>query len=415
MTSSAIIVRSELRSALAIAAKVVERRNNIPILSNVLLMERMGCAVVRATDLDIEATILLPGASADPGFSTTIPAHTLKDVEKKAPATDHVAIDVPALPKSVAIDGRPKPGESIAEQNERLARHRKAVADYQARLDFEGLRVNVQALPTSDFPVMQIEGKIALALADLPTEVFRKAIEAVSLAISTEETRYYLNGIYLHTVSTGGRKVLRMVATDGHRMARHDLCDLPEGSDSCGVIIPRKTVHFLHGLLKGKGAPETMSVTVNSSKAWFQIGHVFVVTKLIDGAFPDYQRVTPSGNDKRLTIEREAFAKAIAAVSCISGERGRAFKLALDSGPNGWAKATLTVNNPDTGRTEMDVECDWDSPPLETGFNASYMLEILAAMDGEVVEMKLADPGSPALIYNPADGATIYVLMPMRV
>jgi len=382
---TAILPRSDFRSAVAFADLVVERRNTIPILSNVLLRAAAdgdGLELI-GTDLDIEVTARIPGA-VDEGFAVTMPSRALKDLEKKSPkgkAGDEFAIDAPE-------------GD-----------------DTNARLDFGGYSARLQTLPPADFPHMELSGKVVDFV--MPAATLRNALERVTFAISTEETRYYLNGIFMHVpdAPAGAPSVLRFVATDGHRLARHE-APCPAGAGGiAGVIIPRKTVGVLHKLLKAKGAPEDVHVRVNTCKAVFTIGNIAVMTKLIDGTFPDYQRVIPSGNDKRATFDREELARAIDCVSTVSSERGRAVKFSISEGI-----CNLTVSNPDAGDSRATIPCDgWDSWGLDIGFNAQYVLHILAASGGERVTMRFSDSGSPTLISNPDAPETVFVLMPMRV
>jgi DNA polymerase-3 subunit beta len=266
-------------------------------------------------------------------------------------------------------------------------------------------RFMLQALPESDFPDLaagDLPHRFVLAAGDL-----KRLIDKTQFAISTEETRYYLNGIFLHTLDAGGQTVLRAVATDGHRLARVEL-PAPKGSEGMpGVILPRKAVAEIQKLLE---SGEDVLIELSSAKVRLTIGGVVLTSKLIDGTFPDYQRVIPQGNDKRLVVEREDFAKAVDRVSTISSERGRAVKLALNDG-----RLTLTVNNPDSGSATEEIEVDYDSAPIDIGFNARYLLDITGQLDGDTALFKLADPGSPTVIQDREGAAALYVLMPMRV
>lgn len=260
---------------------------------------------------------------------------------------------------------------------------------------------------------MKIQGEIHADFC-LPTSVLLSALQAVQLAISTEETRYYLNGVYMHVVTpwdAGGRTFLRFVATDTYRMAIHDV-PAPEGATEAmpGIIIPRQTIAFLIRLAKAKNAPDTARVLVNSVKAMFTLGPVDVLTKLVDGTFPDYGRVVPSGNDKTLTADRMALIKAVDAVTTISSERGRAVKMTMESGT-----LTLVANDPDVGTATQTLAVTYGDDPLEIGFNAKYVADIAKAIDSEEITVMLSDPGSPAIIYADAEAPTRYVLMPMRV
>jgi DNA polymerase-3 subunit beta len=233
-------------------------------------------------------------------------------------------------------------------------------------------------------------------------------IDRTQFAISTEETRYYLNGIYLHIVTVGDAKVLRAVATDGHRLARAQI-PAPAGSEAMpGIIVPRKTVGELQKLLESTSAD--VRVEVSDNKVRVTIGEVVLTSKLIDGTFPDYVRVIPQGNDKLMKVDRGEFAEAVDRVSTVASERGRAVKLALADG-----KLILSVNNPDSGTATEELGVDFDGDPIEIGFNAKYLLDIGAQLRSGTAVFKLADPGSPTLIEDNDDQDALFVLMPMRV
>jgi DNA polymerase-3 subunit beta len=353
--------------------RVVERRNTIPILSNVLLRTDEGGLRLKATDLDIEVTETIP-AEASAAGSTTVPAHVIYDIVRKLPEGAQVSLEMAGDAGQMQI----RSGRS---------------------------RFMLQALPESDFPDLaagDLPHRFTLAAGDL-----KRLIDKTQFAISTEETRYYLNGIFLHTLDAGGQTVLRAVATDGHRLARVEL-PAPKGSEGMpGVILPRKAVAEIQKLLE---SGEDVLIELSSAKVRLTIGGVVLTSKLIDGTFPDYQRVIPQGNDKRLVVEREDFAKAVDRVSTISSERGRAVKLALNDG-----RLTLTVNNPDSGSATEEIEVDYDSAPIDIGFNARYLLDITGQLDGDTALFKLADPGSPTVIQDREGAAALYVLMPMRV
>jgi DNA polymerase-3 subunit beta len=373
---TAIISRSEFRSALAIAAKAVERKSTIPVLANVLLRGTSEGLEIVGTDLDVKISAKIPG-TFDEGFAATLPAHKLLELEKKALASESIAIDAPE-------------------------------AEGPAALDFEGLRVSMQSLPVADFPDEGIVGEIKSEFEILTADLL-DAIDRTEFAISTEETCYYLNGIFMH-VAAGE---LRFVATDGHRLARYAM-PVPDGAGSApGVIIPRATVSILKGLAKSKGAPETVRVKINTTKALFTFGNVDVLTKLVDGTFPDYSRVIPSESaaSKRAIFDVAEMTKAVSAVSAISSERGRAVKLSFTL-----SACKFSVSNPDTGTAEMTVSCDSiEADGFEIGFNARYVLDILAKFEGDSARFSFNDAGAPALIRDPGCGRALFVVMPMRV
>jgi len=267
-------------------------------------------------------------------------------------------------------------------------------------------RFSLQTLPESDFPDLaagEMTHKFTLAAKDL-----KRLIDKTQFAISTEETRYYLNGIYLHVAGTAKASKLRAVATDGHRLAQVEL-DTPKGADGMpGIIVPRKTVGEVQRLIEDLDAE--VSIELSQTKIRFTIGDVVLTSKLIDGTFPDYGRVIPAGNDKTLIVDKPEFEAAVDRVSTVSSERGRAVKLALSGG-----KLVLTVTNPDSGSATEELEVEYDSDPIDIGFNSRYLLDIASQIEGEVAVLKLADPGSPTLIQDKDSGSALYVLMPMRV
>jgi DNA polymerase-3 subunit beta len=267
-------------------------------------------------------------------------------------------------------------------------------------------RFSLQTLPESDFPDLaagEMTHKFSMRAKDL-----KRLIDKTQFAISTEETRYYLNGIYLHVATSGTAQRLRAVATDGHRLAQVEL-DAPAGAEGMpGIIVPRKTVGEVQRLIEDLEAE--VAIELSQSKIRFSIGDVVLTSKLIDGTFPDYGRVIPAGNDKTLIVDKPDFEAAVDRVSTVSSERGRAVKLALSPG-----KLILTVTNPDSGSATEELEVEYDAEPLDIGFNSRYLLDIAAQIEGEVAVLKLADPGSPTLIQDKDAAGALYVLMPMRV
>lgn len=369
-----ILERSNLLKSLNHVHRVVERRNTIPILSNVLLSAEGASLEMKATDLDLEVTEATP-AKVERGGATTVPAHLFYDIVRKLADGAEVALKTDE-------DGN-------------------AMTVTSGRSSFR-----LQCLPQSDFP--ELSAGSFSHIFRLDSVGLKGLIEKTQFAISTEETRYYLNGIYLHTHEAGGKLKLRSVATDGHRLARAEI-DAPAGSEGMpGVIIPRKTVSELQKLVDDPDVAVTTELS--DTKIRFTIGSVILTSKLIDGTFPDYQRVIPTGNDKKLIIDRQSFAAAVDRVSTISSERGRAVKLSIAEG-----QVTLAVNNPDSGSATEELAADYSSDPIEIGFNAKYLLDVAAQLTGTEAKFMLADAGSPTLIHDMADETALYVLMPMRV
>ncbi len=368
------IERANLLKSLNHVHRVVERRNTIPILSNVLLKGEGANLEMKATDLDLEITEST-AAQVEQAGGTTVPAHLLYDIVRKLPDGSEVLL-------ATTADGT-------------------AMTVAAGRSKF-----SLQCLPISDFPDLTA-GTFSHTF-NLPAASLKMLIDRTQFAISTEETRYYLNGIFMHTVEADGDLKLRAVATDGHRLARADVT-APSGSEGMpGIIVPRKTVGELQKLVDGLDAD--VLIEISDAKIRMTAGPIVLTSKLIDGTFPDYQRVIPAGNDKEMRIDTKSFQNAVDRVSTISSERGRAVKLALSDG-----QMTLTVNNPDSGSATDEVPAGYESDPLEIGFNAKYLLDITGQLSGDEAIFLFADPGSPTLVRDTASDDALYVLMPMRV
>jgi DNA polymerase-3 subunit beta len=263
-------------------------------------------------------------------------------------------------------------------------------------------RFTLSALPRDDFPIIA-EGELPTRF-ELPAATLRQIIDKTRFAISTEETRYYLNGIYLHVIDGE----LKAAATDGHRLARVTVAR-PDGAEAMpGVIIPRKCVAELRKLLDEVDG--TVEVSLSESKIRFGLGNAVLTSKLIDGTFPDYTRVIPTANDKLLKLDPRAFEEGVDRVSTIASERTRAVKMTLDRD-----KITLSVTSPENGTAAEEVPADYAAQGIEIGFNARYLLDILGQIDGDTVEVHLADAAAPTLLRENDNAPALYVLMPMRV
>ena len=368
------IERGVLLKAVAQAQSVVERRNTIPIIANVLIEAEGSDVHFRATDLDIEVLDRAP-AQVERAGATTVSAVMLHEIVRKLPDGALVTL---------ADDGT------------------------SGRLTVEAGRshFNLATLPKEDFPVMASSEYSSNFSA--PAPMLRRLFDKSKFAISTEETRYYLNGVYMHVAEADGGKVLRCVATDGHRLARID-ADLPEGAaDMPGVIVPRKTVGELRKLLDNDEAQ--IAVSVSETKVRFATPEITLTSKVIDGTFPDYTRVIPTGNTRRLEVDAAEFAQAVDRVATVSSERSRAVKLSLETD-----KLTLSVNAPDSGAAEEELAVAYGDERLDIGFNAKYLLEIASQVDRENAVFMFNSAGDPTLMREGNDTSAIYVVMPMRV
>ncbi|WP_370301453.1 DNA polymerase III subunit beta [Pseudooceanicola sp.] len=368
------IERGALLKAVAQAQSVVERRNTIPILANVLIEAEGDAVQFRATDLDIEVVDKAPAQVARAG-ATTVSATTLHEIVRKLP--DGALVTLTA--------------DSAA-----------------GRLTVEAGRSNfsLATLPKEDFPVMATSEYDTNFSA--PATVLRRLFDKSKFAISTEETRYYLNGVYMHVADGDGGKVLRCVATDGHRLARID-AELPDAAEGMpGVIVPRKTVGELRKLLDDDDM--AIAVSVSETKVRFATPDITLTSKVIDGTFPDYSRVIPSGNTRRLEVDAAEFAQAVDRVATVSSERSRAVKLQLDED-----RLVLSVNAPDSGAAEEELAVAYGDDKLEIGFNAKYLLEIASQVDRENAVFMFNSAGDPTLMREGNDQSAVYVVMPMRV
>ncbi|WP_270725035.1 DNA polymerase III subunit beta [Shimia sp. Alg240-R146] len=368
------IERSVLLKAVSQAQSVVERRNTIPILANVLIEAEGDTAQFRATDLDIEV-VDKANAMVERAGATTVAATTLHEIVRKLPDGALVTL---------TDDGA------------------------SGRLTVEAGRSNfsLATLPREDFPVMATSEYSSNFSA--PAPVLRRLFDKSKFAISTEETRYYLNGVYLHISDSEDGKVLRAVATDGHRLARID-ADLPEGAlEMPGVIVPRKTVGELRKLLDDDDMQ--IAVSVSETKVRFATPNITLTSKVIDGTFPDYTRVIPQGNTRKLEVDATEFAQAVDRVATVSSERSRAVKLQLDED-----RLILSVNSPDSGAAEEELAVAYNDERLEIGFNAKYLLEIASQVDRENAVFMFNSAGDPTLMREGSDASAVYVVMPMRV
>ena len=370
------IERAQLLKSLAHVQSVVERRNTIPILSNVLIEAKGEHLHLTATDMDLTIVERVEGRIAQAG-AVTAPAHTLYDIVRKLPEGAEVMLDAASDQGQLAL---------------RSGRSKFALA----------------TLPKEDFPAMgpgEMPNRFQLQAGEL-----RSLVDRTRFAISTEETRYYLNGIYLHAAKSNSVAVLRAVATDGHRLARMEMA-LPRGASGMpGVIIPRKTVNELRKLVDESA--DSVTVELSDTKIRFAFDSIVLTSKLIDGTFPEYDRVIPRGNDKVLRVSKKEFAEAVGRVAAISSERSRPVKLSLDRN-----HLLLSAASPEQGQAQEELDGEavrYEDGPLEIGFQARYLNDITDQIS-EQVEFRFADGSAPTVVTDASKPEALYVLMPMRV
>lgn len=367
------IDRAALLRALNHIQSVVERRNTIPILSNVLIRAEDGVLSMTATDMDLEINESVAANVGTAGVITA-PAHTLHDIVRKFPDGSEVEIELNNEGTQITV----RAGRS---------------------------QFKLSCLPVSDFPALGA-GELPQSFA-IPAASLRALVDRTKFAMSTEETRYYLNGIYLHETEQEGVKVLRAVATDGHRLARFEM-PLPEGASGMpGIIVPRKAIQELRKL--SDDAADTIKISLSETKIRFEFDHIVLTSKLIDGKFPDYERVIPKGNDKIVECDPKMFTGAIDRVSTISDGKSRAVKIALQG-----KTMTISASSAESGSATEQMEVNGDTD-IEIGFNAKYLLDITSQITGEGCRLTLADAASPTIIQDNSDLSALYVLMPLRV
>ncbi|MBP5614940.1 MAG: DNA polymerase III subunit beta [Alphaproteobacteria bacterium] len=368
------IERAVLLKTLGHVQSIVEKRNTIPVLSNVRLEALSDGISFKATDMDTEITEITDAKISESG-ATTAPAHMLYDIVRKLNDGAEVELTFPDEKGQLTIaSGRSK--------------------------------FSLPTIAIEDFPI--ISGDKLPINFEMSKQDLKDVIDRTQFAASTEETRYYLNGLYIHAKTEGETKVLRVVATDGHRLACVE-SPLPKGAEKMsGVIVPRKTVAEIRKLLDDSQS-ENIALSLSENKIRFTLKDVTLTSKLIDGTYPDYERVIPTSNDKILDLSAKNLATAVDRVSVVA-ERTRAVKLI--TGKN---HVVITTSSPELGSALEELEASYDSDALEVGYNFRYLLDILSVIRGDNVQLTFSDGTSPSIIRDTADSSAIYVLMPMRV
>ena len=368
------VERAGLLRAMTHLHRVVERRPTQPILSNVLIRGDGAGLELKATDNDIEAVERI-AANIEQTGGTTVPAHMLYEIVRK-------------LPDGAELSLEEDPGNGTL------------------MLKSGRTRFLLQVLPEDGFPDIAADEFSHRFV--LPAAALKRLIDRTFFAVSSDDTRYYLNGIFLHAVAGDGGLRLRAVATDGHRLARTEV-EVPSGAeDMPGIIVPRKATAELQKLLEEMESD--VEVELSDVKIRVLLDSILLTSKLIDGTYPDYDRVIPKGNDRIMIVDRDEFAAAVDRVSTISIEGGRAVKLSIAEG-----RLVLSVTNPESGSATEEIIVDYDAEPLDIGFNARYLLDIAGQIQTENAVFRFSDPGSPTLVQDQGETDSLFVLMPMRV
>ena len=369
--------KSNFVKSLSFVQNIVESKSTIPILANVLLEAKQGRLNISATDMDITIFDKIKVNNVESEGSTSVPAHTLYNVIKEL--SDNDPIDL-----------------NYDQNNKKLH-----LISSKSKFVFS-------CLSKDEFPILSSETfKINF---DLKADILREIIDKTYFASSNEETRYYLNGLYIHTASLNNKSYLRVVATDGHRLAQYQINIPPTiAKSNFGVIVPKKLVFELRKLIDD--LKENIKIDLSDRKIRFSFNETVIVSKLIDGKFPDYEKVIPKNTSNAFSIDRKKFLESINRISTISSEKSKAIKLNLNKD-----KITISANNLEEGGSGIEeINIKYNGPTLDIGFNSSYLKEIINQFTLEEITILFSDSTAPTIIKDSSKLASLYVLMPMRV
>ncbi|RZI46783.1 DNA polymerase III subunit beta [Rickettsiales endosymbiont of Peranema trichophorum] len=374
-----VVQKADLLKALGYITSVVEKRNTIPVLSNVKIEALGDHLSLTTTDIDIAVRDVIPATVQAP-LLTTVPAITLYDIVRKISDDSTITFEqTTETPDQISV----KFGSSL---------------------------FVLPCISSDEFPNFDL-GVISHTF-DVHSNILKALLSKTKHAISTDEARYYLNGVYLHVhKSNKGLSALRAVATDGHRLAKVDAV-LPTGLDAMpGVIIPRKTVMEVVSLLEAHD--KEVTIGVSEKKIMFQIGTIRVSSKLIDGKFPDYDRVIPKGNDKCMEVKVKDILSAIDLVIAISQDKVKSVKFDIEP-----SKLTLTASSLANSHLQglQAIQVAYNSTThISISFNSRYLLDALSVVDGDLVRLKLFNNSVAIIIHDASDESSTYVVMPMEV
>ena len=367
------VEKSSLFKSLSHVQSIVEKKNTLPILSNILIEAQNNSLVLSATDMDISITEKINCNVIEEG-STTVTAHTLYDIIRKLPESSEIEI--------ISNDGK--------------------IMSLRAGKS----KFSLSCLLKDDFPIIEI-GDLENEISIDSLKLF-KLIDKTRFAVSNEETRYFLNGIYFHKIENNNDIYLSFVATDGHRLAKFDCAYNNTLKNIPGVIIPKKTVNELHKLLSDFDG--LVKINLSSNKIVFFVGESILISKLIDGNFPDYKRVIPKENKNTLKVDRNSFSLAVDRVSTITTDKLPVIKLKIMNN-----MVNLTSVNNENGTATEDINVNYSGEEMEIGFNSKYILEMINNLEDETIILDFKDSASPVIAKEESNPDLIYVLMPMRV
>ncbi|MDC0477364.1 DNA polymerase III subunit beta [Pelagibacteraceae bacterium] len=368
-----VVKRDILLKSLNFVQGVVEKKNTLPILSNVLLQLKEGKLSIVATDLDIIFYDEINDVEIIKDGSTTTSAAILYDILRKIPSNSKLSFDLKSENKL-----------SLKSENS----------------DF-----NLLCLPVDNFPTFadEFEGQEV----PLDNNRFLKLLNKTKISISNDDTRHYLNGIFLHITEAHGRNFLTGVATDSHRLSSSSL-EIKSSSDFSSLILPRKTVFQLCSLLVENSEQLTMQASENRIK--FTLGKIKLISKVIDGKFPDYKKVVPISNDKILTVSSKDFINSIERVASVSLDRKEGVKLLINKD-----NVQLSVNSANSGEGNEIIKAEFNSENVNISFNSKYLIDIASEVEDTNLKMNLKDSVSPVLIEDASDKNSYYVIMPMKI
>ena len=370
------ISKSNFVKSLSFVQNIVENKATIPILSNVLLEAKQGRLNLSATDMDITIFDKIKINSIEAEGSTSVPAHTLYNVIKELPENDPIDL-------------------SYDENSKKL------------HLSSSKSKFVFSCLAKDEFPISTSE--TFKTSFDLKSDILKEIIDKTYFATSNEETRYYLNGLYLHTAELNNKKFLRAVATDGHRLAQYQINLPPTIKNNFGVIIPKKLVFELSKLIEN--LKDNIKIELSERKIKFSFKETTIISKLIDGKFPDYEKVIPKNTSNAFSINRKKFLESVNRISTVSSEKSKAIKLNLNKD-----KVTISATNLEEGGSGVEeINIKYSGPTLDIGFNSGYLKEIINQFNLDEITILFSDSTAPTIIKDPSKSESLYVLMPMRV